>query len=102
MKKIFSAIMIAFMMFSVLPVTTAYAEETYQENALDKMSDWAATIGKDGVEKDKVLAERKMERQRKHAEKKAAQLKKQAEKKTAKAKQDAKAAKKDMKKKFGV
>jgi len=46
------------------------------ENILTKLGDTIATIGKDGVEKDKVLAERKAKRGAACAEQKAAEMKK--------------------------
>ncbi len=102
MKRIFSAILVGFMLFSVVPMTVAYASEAaYQENVMDKMSDWAATIGKDKVERDKILTTRKAERQRKHIEKKAAQMKKKADKKAQEMKRKAKEKKKKMGKKLG-
>lgn len=47
-----------------------------KENLLDKTGDWVATIGKDGMEKEKVLAERKAKRAAKCAEQKGAEMKK--------------------------
>jgi len=103
MKKIFPIMLIAMMAFSALPVTSAFAGDVaYQENVIDKMSDWAATAGKDKTERDMILAKRKAERQKKHAAKKAVQMKKKAEKKAKEMGKDAKSAKKDMKKKMGL
>ncbi|MDP3920875.1 MAG: hypothetical protein Q8R76_08735 [Candidatus Omnitrophota bacterium] len=76
MKKFLSVLLIGFMVFSVLPVATAFADdEVHQENTLDKMSDWAKTAGKDKGERDRILTQRKAERERQHAEKKAARMK---------------------------
>ena len=46
------------------------------ENILTKLGDTIATIGKDGMEKDKVLAGRMANRGAKCAEQKAAEMKK--------------------------
>lgn len=63
----------------------------YKPTPLDNMWDWATTLGKDGVEKQQILAQNKAERMKRHAEKMAAKASKDAEK-----------AGKDMKKKLGM
>lgn len=103
MKKVLSVMMIGIFVFAAAPTMSVYAEDlVYQENALDKISDWAKTVGKDKTERDRILAERKAARQAKHAEKKAAQMKKKAEKKAQEMKKDTGKAGKDMKKKMGL
>jgi hypothetical protein len=115
MKKLLSIFCAALMLSIALPSVPTFAadEVVYQENAIDKMSDWAATVGKDKDERDRILLERKAERQRKHlekkaasmqkrTEKKAANLQKQTEKKAGAFKRDANAAGKDAKKKLGL
>lgn len=95
MRKIIFAVLIGVFIFSAAPMVPAYAEDiVYQENVIDKISDWAATAGKDKAERDQILAQRKTERQLKHSQKMAEKMAKQAEKK-------ANAAQKDMKKKLG-
>lgn len=47
-----------------------------EETVLTKIGDWAATIGKSGMDKDKVLVERKANRAAKCAEQSAGDLKK--------------------------
>jgi len=90
MKKILSVLLISFMVFAVMPTTYSYAGGmAYQENVLDKMYDWATTLGKDEAEKDRILAANMAERHRKHSAKLA---KKAAEK----AESDANAMKKKM------
>ena len=96
MKKFFSILMIGFIIFTVMPATYSYADDVvYQENVIDKMSDWAQTVGKEPADRDRILAANKLERQQKHTAKKAAQMKKKTGK-------DAKKASKDMKKKMGL
>ena len=63
----------------------------YKATPLDNMWDWATTLGKDGVEKQQILAQNKAERLKRHAEKMAKKAQKNAEKAGA-----------DMKKKFGM
>lgn len=103
MKKILSVMMISIFVFAAAPTVSVYAEDlVYQENVIDKISDWAKTVGKDKTERDRILAERKATRQAKHAEKKAEKMKKNAEKKAKEMKEDAGKAGKDMKKKMGL
>lgn len=41
---------------------TAYATNCYQDNSINKTGDWFATLGKKGLEKKRVLIERKHDR----------------------------------------
>ncbi|MFZ5801529.1 MAG: hypothetical protein ACOY3K_00240 [Candidatus Omnitrophota bacterium] len=103
MRKILFALLIGLFLIPVLPAPVSYAEDVvYQDNVGDKMSDWAATLGKDKTERDKIVAERKAERQKRHLEKKAKQAQKKAEKEAQKAGKEAKAAGKGMQKKLGL
>ena len=71
---------------------SAYAIDIqYKETVLDQAWDWGTTLGKSGLEKEKILAENKAERMKRYAEKVA----KQAEK-------EASATASDMKKKLGM
>ena len=102
MKKILSILIIGFMVVTAVPVL-AYAEDVvYQENVIDKISDWAQTVGKTKEERDRILAQNKAERQKKHMQKMAEKKKKQAAKKKEEIKKKAAASKKDAKKKFGL
>lgn len=102
MKKILSVLIMSLMVFSAAPIFPVYAEDVvYQENAIDKISDWAQTVGKDKEQRDQILAKNKAERQKKHMEKKAEQMKKKAEKEAKQAAKKAEKAQKDMKKKMG-
>ncbi len=47
--------------------TISYAAE-YKDNPIDQVGDWFATMGKSGMEKDAILAQRKGERAAKFAE----------------------------------
>ena len=83
MKKQIAVFCLVLGLFSTLPMTsgTAWAEvQEYQENAIDKMGDWFAVLGKQGVEKDSILAQRKADRLAKHAQKQADQMAKEAQK----------------------
>lgn len=68
----------------------AYAADCTKDTAFDKAWDWATTLGKQGMEKDKILVKNKADRV-------AACAKKEAEK----AAEAAKKAGEDMKKKIG-
>lgn len=68
MKKMFWLIAIAALSFSVVGCGDPCKE--------DKLGNSLATIGKSGLEKDKVIAERTAARAQKCAEKKGAELKK--------------------------
>lgn len=70
MKKISSVLLISLMLFSFSGCNAC------EENVLDKVGDWAATIGKDGLAKDKVLVERKANRAAKCTEQSAGDMKK--------------------------
>ena len=79
MKRFVTLFFIMSLMFSNLSVSVCYAGE-YQENVLDKVGDSLATMGKKGLEKDQILAQRKAERLARHAEREAKKMQKEAEK----------------------
>jgi len=81
MKRMWMFLIVFSLLFSSVPYQTAYAGEEYQENVIDKISDWAATVGKDKNERDRILAQRKAERMKVHAQKKAEKAKNEAKKK---------------------
>lgn len=70
MKKLGLLLLLAVMSVSLTACNAC------EENALDKLGDTLSTIGKDGLEKEKVLAERKAKRAAKCAESKAGEMKK--------------------------
>ncbi|HPW77203.1 MAG: hypothetical protein BWY44_00365 [Candidatus Omnitrophica bacterium ADurb.Bin292] len=88
MKKIIVALFVATLM---LGGTSAFAAvDCTKDSPIDQVGDWFATLGKDGMEKNAVLAERKANRV-------AACAKREAEKAAKKVQQ----AGSDMKKKMG-
>jgi len=87
MKKIVSLVLV---LAFALSIPVAYAEKGASEAAYEhastnaifnRVGDWFATIGKSGVEKEAILAERKTKRAKMHAEKKAKEMKAKAEEK---------------------
>ncbi len=64
-----------------LSVPMVYAAD--EDTAIDKMGDWMATIGKSGLEKDQMLAERKAARTAKRLEQQTKKAAKEAEKSAA-------------------
>jgi hypothetical protein len=93
MKKFLMILFASFFVFSAAPAPRSFAGSDagiYQDNVLDQFGDWVATMGKNGTEKESVLAQRKADRQVKYAAKQAEQVSKEAEK-----------AGSDMKKKMG-
>lgn len=91
MKRVLAVVVAFAVLFAGMPTDFSYAGIEYKETALDKMWDWGTTLGKEGVEKDKILAKNKAERMKRHADKLAKQAKKDADK-----------AGKDLKKKLGM
>ena len=77
MKRFLTVILEFALMFSLSPMS--YAAE-YKENVLDQAGDWFTTLGKQGMEKESILAQRKAERAAKFAEREANKLAKEAEK----------------------
>ena len=91
MKRFLAVIFAMTLIFSSVPMRFSYAETgQYQDTAFDQVGDWFATLGKQGDEKDRILAERKAERLKHFIEKNADQAAK-----------DAQAAGEDAKKKLG-
>ena len=77
MKRFLAAVLILVFVFSFSSVS--FAAE-YKDNPIDQAGDWFATMGKSGMEKDSILAQRKAERAAKFAEREAKKLAKEAEK----------------------
>ncbi len=91
MKRVLAVLFIVSFLFTALPAQLAYAKVSeYKETVFDQVGDWGATLGKSGLEKDKILAERKAQRMQRHMEKMTKEAAKDAEK-----------AGKDLKKKMG-
>lgn len=58
---------------------SAYAVDVqYKETVLDQAWDWGTTLGKSGLEKERILAENKAERMKRYAERVAKQAEKEA------------------------
>ncbi len=91
MKRLLVLVLVFAVLLSGFPANVSYAGPEYKETVLDKVWDWSTTLGKEGIEKDKIIAQNKAERLKRHAEKVAKQKKKEAEK-----------AGKNMKKKLGL
>ena len=103
MKKFLTVVVLVLFAFTILPSPMALAGgAAYKDNMFDSMGDWMATLGKSGMEKEQILAERKAGRMKRHAEIQAKKARQQAEKEAKKAGKDADKAGKDMKKKFGL
>jgi len=115
MKKLSALIVILVLILSPLAFSEKGEEKGACEAALknasdeaifNRASDWFATIGKSGEEKEAALAERKLARAKKRAEKEAAKAQKQAQKEAKKAEKAAKdamdKASGDAKKGFGA
>lgn len=64
------------MMIFVLGLTAAGCGDPCKEDWCTKLGDTIATLGKDGLEKDRILLERKTERAGKCVEKSAGDMKK--------------------------
>ena len=81
MKRFLAVIFAMTLIFSSVPMRFSYAETgQYQDTVFDQAGDWFATLGKQGDEKDRILAERKAERLKHYMEKSAEQASKDAEK----------------------
>ena len=90
MRKSLIAFFVFALMFGGVSMT-AYAMDCTKDTPIDQAGDWFATLGKQGLEKDQVLAKRKAER-----------LAICAKKEAQKAAQEAQQAGNDMKKKLGL
>ena len=90
MRKFCIAFFVLAIMLGV-SMQVGYAMDCTQDTMFDKMGDWAATMGKKGVDKDAVLAKRKADRLAICAKKQAQEAAKAVEK-----------AGKELKKKLGL
>ena len=75
MRKFLAMFLVCLMVASSVSVAPAWAAEC-EDTILDKVWDWVTTLGKEGLEKDKILAKNKAERLKRCAEKKAKEAKK--------------------------
>ncbi len=90
-RKLIAVVLLIVFAFAIFPSPAALAGGgDYKDTPFDKLGDWMATLGKSGLEKDQILAERQ-----------AARLKRHAEIQAKKAKHEAEKAGKDMKEKMG-
>ncbi|MBI4358593.1 MAG: hypothetical protein HY584_04770 [Candidatus Omnitrophica bacterium] len=78
MKYLLTAIFVVMLVFSNASVKFSYAAEA-SDTAIDQVGDWLATVGKQGVEKDQIIAQRKAERAARRAEEEAKKAAKEAE-----------------------
>ena len=65
---------------SSLPIAMGYAATPHKDTVIERTGDWFATLGKEGPEKARILAERKSERAVDRVEKIARKAAEQAEK----------------------
>ena len=61
MKKTISILLVLLMAVTMMPVKV-YAADGGGDNVIDQASDWFATIGKSGMDKDAILFQRRSER----------------------------------------
>ena len=79
MKRWISLFLALFLVLSVMPGKNVWAADyEYKATPLDQAWDWYTTLGKSGMEKERVLAENNAERLKRHAEKLAKQMNKDA------------------------
>jgi hypothetical protein len=77
-KRFMALFLVLTLVFGAVPFN-AYAADA-QDTPFDKMGDWMSTLGKSGLEKDQILAQRKVGREAKRAQQEAKKAAKQAEK----------------------
>jgi hypothetical protein len=61
MRKLVIAFFVLALMLGGISVT-AYAMDCTKDTPIDQAGDWFATLGKQGMEKDQILAKRKADR----------------------------------------
>lgn len=72
MKKFATLFLMMLLTFSAVSAVPAFAANTEcKENALDGAWDWYTTLGKQGMEKDQILAQNKADRLKRCVEKAA-------------------------------
>lgn len=86
-KRILSFVFVVAFACSMVPARPVYAADyEYKETPLDQMWDGFTTLGKQGAEKERILAENKAERLKRYAEKMGKQAKIDSERASADAK----------------
>lgn len=78
MKRFASLFLALLLIFAVAAPVTFAAGMEYKETPLDSAWDWYTTLGKSGLEKEKILAQNKAERLQKYSERLAKQMEKDA------------------------
>ncbi len=72
---------IAIVVLSIFVIGSLFAMPVYaQDNVIDKIGDWAATVGKDEPQKSMILSQRRADRAAKRAQKELEKTSKQAAK----------------------
>ncbi len=61
MRQLVIAFFVFTLVFGGIPIT-AYASDCTKDAPLSRVGDWFATLGKQGMEKDRILAKRKADR----------------------------------------
>ena len=79
MRKLVIAFFVFILMLGGVSVT-AHAMDCTKDTPIDQIGDWAATLGKRGMEKDQILATRKADRVAVCAKKQADEAVKAAQK----------------------
>ena len=75
MKKVFVFLFILGLTISGTSSSVAFASDmAYKETILDQGWDWFTTLGKSGLEKERILVENKAERLKRYSEKLAKQM----------------------------
>lgn len=80
MKRLITIISMVVFLIAAGSTQAVFAGNEYKDNPIDATGDWFATMGKQGLEKDQILAQRKATRTAKHAEAQAKKMGKEAEK----------------------
>ena len=80
MKRYLTIIFALAFILSSTPITVCYAAPNHRETMIDRTGDWFATLGKEGSEKARILAERKSDRAVRRVEKIARKAAEQTEK----------------------
>jgi hypothetical protein len=79
MKRTLRFLLALAIVFSTFSATAVFAAE-YKDTPIDQAGDWFATLGKQGLERDQILAQRKADRMAKFAEREAKKAAKEMEK----------------------
>ena len=80
MKRYLTVVFALAFILSSTPITVCYAAPNHRETMIERTGDWFATLGKEGPEKARIIAERRSERAVDRVEKIARKAAEQAEK----------------------